>query len=108
MSGSSSSPRAARHHMLDEPLGLTVHSLPRPQDALDEDTRRTRLGRWKMLLLLVVCASPVVASYLSYYWFRPQAVHSYGELVDQKPVPPLAATSLNGTSVSLTGLKGQW
>ena len=31
--------------MLDEPLGLTVHSLPRPQDALEGDGRRTRMGR---------------------------------------------------------------
>jgi hypothetical protein len=94
--------------MLDEPLGLTVHSLPRPQDALDADSRRTRLGRLKMVLLLLACAAPVVVSYLSYYVFRPQAVSSYGELVAQRPVPPLTATSPDGTSVSLSSLKGQW
>ena len=38
--------------MLDEPLGLTVHSLPRPQDALAGDGRRTRMGRLKMLVVL--------------------------------------------------------
>jgi hypothetical protein len=94
--------------MLDEPLGLTVHSLPLPQDALDADSRRTRSGRLKMVLLLLACAAPVVASYLSYYVFRPETMRSYGELIEQKPVPPLAASTLGGTSVSLTGLKGQW
>jgi len=39
-----------------------------------EDPRidaRTRRGRWMMLLLLLVCASPVIASYLAYYVFTP-------------------------------------
>lgn len=94
--------------MLDEPLGLTVHSLPRPQDALDADSRRTRGGRLKMVLLLLVCAAPVVASYLSYYVFRPETLRSYGELVQQKPVPPITASSLAGASVPLPSLKGQW
>ena len=34
--------------------------------------RRTRAGRWKMLLVLVLCAAPVVASYLAYYVVRPE------------------------------------
>ena len=44
----------------DEPLTLTVHSLPKA-DAPDTSAA-TRAGRWKMLLLLLVCASPVIAS----------------------------------------------
>ena len=31
--------------MFDEPLGLTVHSLPVPQDAVASDSRRTKIGR---------------------------------------------------------------
>lgn len=108
MSGSSSSPPAGRHHLLDEPLGLTVHSLPAPQHAVAADSRRTRSGRLKMLALLAVCVAPVVASYFSYYVARPQAQRSFGELVEQRPVPALAATGLDGAPVALASLKGQW
>src|SRR3954468_24192172 len=98
MSGSSSSPLDARPGMLDEPLGLTVHSLPLPQEAAAEDARRTAKGRLKMLLVLAVCAAPVLASYLTYYVIRPEAQKSYGALITpQKPLP-----------ASLAKLKGQW
>lgn len=108
MSGSSSSPPAGTHRLLDEPLGLTIHSLPTPQDAMVADSRRTRSGRVKMLLVLAICAAPVVASYFSYYVLRLQGHASFGELVQQRPLPAVAATTLDGASVPLTSLKGQW
>jgi hypothetical protein len=94
--------------MLDEPLGLTVHSLPLPQEALGGDSRRTRLGRWKMLAVLAVCAAPVMASYFTYYVVRPDARRNYGELVAQRPLPAAAASSIDGAAVSLQSLRGQW
>jgi hypothetical protein len=97
MSGSnSSSPEGARG--LDEPLGLTVHSLPSPQEAALADERRTARGRLKMLLVLLVCAAPVIASYITYYVIRPEARRNYGELIEpQRPLP-----------APLAHLKGQW
>jgi hypothetical protein len=56
----------------DEPLTLTVHTLPQPGEAAAVDASRTRTGRWKMLLLLLVCAAPVIASYFTYYVIRPR------------------------------------
>jgi len=94
--------------MLDEPLGLTVHSLPLPQDAVASDSRRTRVGRLKMLAVLAICAAPVVASYLTYYVIRPEGRRNYGELVEQRPLPRIAATALDGSSVVLRSLRGQW
>lgn len=95
--------------MLDEPLGLTVHSLPLPQEAAREDSRRTSRGRLKMLLVLAVCAAPVVASYLAYYVIRPQALRSYGTLVEpQRPLPAVEGTTLDGRRVALPALRGQW
>jgi hypothetical protein len=94
--------------MLDEPLGLTVHSLPAPQDAVSADGRRTRSGRLKMLLVLAVCAAPVIASYLSYYVLHPQGKSGFGELVQQRPLPAIVATDLHGAKVALPSLKGQW
>jgi hypothetical protein len=65
MSGSSSSPRAETPPVLDQPLGMTVYSLPVPQEALARDAERTARGRWRMLGVLLVCAAPVIASYLT-------------------------------------------
>jgi hypothetical protein len=94
--------------MLEEPLALTVHSLPRPQDAVSADGQRTRSGRLRMLLVLAVCAAPVIASYLSYYVLHLQGQAAFGELVQQHPLPDVAATDLQGRSVPLRSLKGQW
>ena len=95
--------------MLDEPLGLTVHSLPAPQDAVAGDARRTATGRWKMLMVLLVCAAPVIASYVTYYLIRPEARQSHGQLVEpQRPIPALTATALDGKPVQLQSLRGQW
>ena len=62
-----------------------------------------------MLAVLLVCAAPVLASYLTYYFIRPEARRVYGELVDpQRPLPELRARSLAGAEVNLRSLKGQW
>ena len=95
--------------MLDEPLGLTVHTLPLPQDALADDAKRTASGRRKMIIVLLVCAAPVVASYFTYYVIRPEGRRNFGELIDpQRPLPALTATAPDGKPVSLPSLKGQW
>ena len=94
--------------MLDEPLGLTVYSLPSPEQA-GEAARRTVQGRWRMLGLALVCAAPIVASYFTYYVLRPEGRRNYGELVEpQRPLPPIVATALDGKTAPLTALKGQW
>lgn len=91
----------------DEPLTLTVHSLPKA-DAPDTSAA-TRAGRWKMLLLLLVCASPVIASYFTYYVIRPEGRRNYGELIDpQRPLPDLVGTEASGRPVPLPQLKNQW
>ncbi|WP_225783709.1 hypothetical protein [Xenophilus sp. Marseille-Q4582] len=109
MSGSNSSPPAAA--VADEPLGLTVHNLPTPREAMQEvdPARRTRVGRWKMLAVLLCCAAPVIASYFTYYVIRPEGRSVFGQLIDpQRPVPPLPARTPAGETVNLQSLKGQW
>lgn len=92
----------------DHVLGLTVHSLPQAGDAV-ASAERARSGRWKMLLLLLVCAAPVIASYFTYYVVRPEGRRNYGELIQpQRPLPALATTTLQGQSGTLFALKGQW
>ena len=94
----------------DEPLGLTVHSMPSPGQALDEaENRRTVHGRWKMIAVLLMCAAPVIASYFTYYVIRPEGRSVYGELIDpQREMPRLTATDRSGAPVELATLKGQW
>lgn len=90
-----------------EPLGLTVHSLPQPGEAL---ARQRSSGRLKMLLVVAVCAAPVVASYLAYYVLRPSgAATAYGALI--QPAVPLPAVTVrlpDGSSQSLRSFVGQW
>jgi len=93
------------------PLEMTVHSLPQSDAAvIDTDmAQRTKNGRWKMLMVLLLCASPVIASYFAYYVIRPEGRRNFGELINpQRIVPNLNATSLDGKSVNLQTLTGQW
>jgi hypothetical protein len=93
----------------DSPLGLTVHTLPTARDMGDLTAGRTRAGRWKMLAVMMICAAPVIASYLTFYVVRPEGRRNFGELVEpQKALPDLVATNLEGKSVNLRSLKDQW
>src|SRR5205085_6952915 len=80
-----------------------------PQEAVASDAHRTSTGRLKMLIVLAVCAAPVIASYFTYYVIHPQTAHSFGELVEpQRPLPGATATNLDGKPVPLPSLRGQW
>jgi hypothetical protein len=93
----------------DHPLGLTVHSMPMADQGLASDGARTRLGRWKMVLVMLVCAAPVVASYFTYYVVRPEGRRNFGALIEpQLPLPDVVGAALDGKPVNLRELKGQW
>jgi hypothetical protein len=96
-------------HQHDEPLTLTVHSLP-DMSAASPDAARTRMGRIKMLLMLLVAASPVIASYFTYYVVRPDARKNYGELIEPlRPIPEgLQGINTQGQAVPLQSLTHQW
>jgi hypothetical protein len=62
-----------------------------------------------MLAVLLVCASPVIASYFTYYVIRPEGRRNHGELINlQRTLPTLEVSKLNGEKVALNSLKGQW
>ena len=95
--------------MPDEPLTMTVHSLPQLDQGTARSAAATRAGRWKMILLMLVCAAPVIASYLTYYVIRPEGRRNYGELIDpQRPIPALSGINSQGQTVPLTSLRDQW
>jgi hypothetical protein len=87
---------------------MTVHSLPLA--VVDERARRTSSGRLQMALILLVCAAPVIASYLAVYVVRPDVGEAaYGELIQPSVgLPSANAVDLQGRSVPLRSLKGQW
>jgi hypothetical protein len=94
-----------------EPVALTVHSVATPQlnDPVQAARERTKNGRLKMLLVLAVCAAPVIASYFTYFIIRPQSRNNYGELIlPTRGVPELALKTLDGAPVTGHSLRGQW
>ena len=109
MSGSNSSaPGSAVPREPAAPLSFAVHAMQPP--ALDDDARRTASGRLKMFLVLLICAAPVVASYLTFYVVRPDGRTNYGELIaPPRPLPSgLPLIDLQGAMVKAESLKGQW
>ncbi len=93
---------------------MTVHSL-RPlqlDDAVEsDDPKRRRLGRWKMLLVLLMCAAPVIASYFTYFVIRPEGRTNYSSLIlptRTMPALALALRTLDGVPVTAASLRGQW
>lgn len=109
MSGSKLPNPAEIKDLADSPLAMTIHAMPSTADLVQSDAKRTRSGRWKMLALMLVCASPVIASYFTYYVLRPEGRSVYGELVvPQKDMPQLTASDLKSQKVPLNSLKGQW
>ncbi|MFT3801771.1 MAG: hypothetical protein QM766_11175 [Burkholderiaceae bacterium] len=98
-SGSSGSPRAVAPH------GSPAAS---PSSADPAQSRRIRRGRLKALVVLLVCAAPVVASYLTYYVIQPSGRTNYGQLLAQRSVSELAGTDSRGEAVSLAALEGRW
>jgi cytochrome oxidase Cu insertion factor (SCO1/SenC/PrrC family) len=67
------------------------------------------MGRIKMLLVLLVCAAPVLASYFMYFVVRPDARSNYATLiVPTRTLPALSLRDADGKAVSASALKGQW
>ena len=106
MSGSNSSaPGSAASS--PEPLSFTVHSQPDPRGLAGSPQQRA--GRWKMLMVLAICAAPVVASYFTFYVIKPSG-SAYGELIAPTVQLPadLPLSDLQGRAVPAESLHGQW
>jgi hypothetical protein len=74
-------------------------------------TEQTARGRWKLLLVIAVCAAPLLASYFMYYVVKPKGgVTNYGTLLDarQYPIPAMASTLLDGRAATLADYRGKW
>ena len=76
---------------------------------MDKPQQRKR-GRWMLWLVLLVCASPMIASYFTFYVLKPEKRNNYGTLIDQRahPIPAMATTTLDGKPAALEQFKGKW
>lgn len=77
---------------------------------MEQNSKQKKLGRWKMLVVFAVCASPLIASYFSYYVMQPSGRTNYGTLIDPRayPIPRLGSVSLDGKPTELDAYKGKW
>lgn len=94
-------------------MNVQTNAMPSQDPTATPDSRidaRTRRGRLQMLMLLLVCASPVIFSYFTYYVVKPSgASTNYGTLVDPlRPMPPLNVTNERGEAVPLASFRGKW
>jgi peroxiredoxin len=74
------------------------------------EPQQRKRGRWMLWLVLLVCASPMIASYFTFYVLKPEKRNNYGTLIDQRahPVPAMASTTLDGRPAALAQFKGKW
>ena len=75
------------------------------------DKAKQNKGRWKLFAVIAICASPMIASYLTYFVVKPEGRTNYGALLDPRayPVPAtLEARTLDGKPAPLESMKGKW
>jgi hypothetical protein len=100
-------------------LQWLVRSVSIPSEARSQNARASSApgpagpaprGRVKLLLVLLVCAAPVIASYLAYYVFPPLGRTNFGTLVEpQRAAPALKlARAADGAPYAFPSLLGQW
>lgn len=76
-----------------------------------EKNDQQRKGRWKLFAVIAICASPLIASYLTYYVIKPEGRTNYGALIDPRAYPlpaTLETTALDGKAAGLNNYKGKW
>ena len=61
-----------------------------------------------MAAIFAVCAIPLTAALVAYFFWPPSGRTNYGELIDPRPLPAVPLTLLDGGSFSLADLKGKW
>lgn len=70
---------------------------------MDSSAKRT------LVILALVCTLPVVASYLTYYFWQPSDTVNYGELIPPTPLPQAVAQGFDeGSELDRDTLRGKW
>ncbi|MET0679415.1 MAG: cytochrome C oxidase subunit I [Burkholderiales bacterium] len=61
-----------------------------------------------LLAIFAVCAFPLAAALVAYFFYPPGGRTNYGELIAPKPLPPVRLERLDGRAFALADLKGKW
>jgi cytochrome oxidase Cu insertion factor (SCO1/SenC/PrrC family) len=79
-------------------------------DSAKASEQKRNRGRWKLFAVLLVCAAPIILSYLTYYVIKPTGRTNYGTLIDprERPIPAMASSTLDGRPETLEQYKGKW
>jgi hypothetical protein len=55
-----------------------------------------------------VCAAPIVASYVAFYWWQPSGRVNYGELLEPRLMTDTPLERLDGGHFRFSDLRGEW
>jgi len=81
---------------------------------VEKTDKQTSSGRWKLLLVVAVCAAPMIFSYFTYYVIKPSGRTNYGTILDPRnyPMPKLAGHLLGAAptdpAIGLDAYQGKW
>ncbi|MGB8855173.1 MAG: cytochrome C oxidase subunit I [Burkholderiales bacterium] len=64
--------------------------------------------RTKLVLLFILFSSPIAASYVMYYFYKPDKSINYGELMTVAPLPDPALQTDDNKPTKLSDLRGKW
>jgi hypothetical protein len=73
----------------------------------DAGATRNR-NKAKLWLVLALCAAPIGASYLAYYFWTPTLYVNHGELLTPLQLPDAPLTYLDGRATRVSELRGEW
>jgi len=79
-------------------------------ESLSDATRNTPSphARRTLLLIAAIGIAPIVASYITYYFWPRQARVNYGELLSMRAAPPIEGVRTDGRPFRLEDLRGRW
>lgn len=88
-------------------LDARMEAPPVRRPPITNDARRR--ARLTLLLLVLVCSLPVIASYLAFYVWQPDGRVNHGELITPAALPATTLAGLDGQpALTRQALEGRW
>ena len=67
-----------------------------------------RRARIELVLMAVLFALPLIASYLAFFVWRPEGRVNYGDLLEVRPLAEMPLRHLDGREFRFSELRGKW
>jgi hypothetical protein len=91
----------------DEPLHMTVYSLPEPHDVAQ--TVSVATGRWKLLAIVVISCIPACLAYFAYFFVQPKGQAALGTFLSPaRSIAALQTQTPEGLRQTIAQLQGRW